>query len=454
MLALFFEGLDDRPSEPLAEAEPSGIATDMQLQLEATELELRHTRENLQTTIEELEAANEELQSTNEELMASNEELQSTNEELQSVNEELHSVNSEHQDKLKELRELTDDLDGILSSIDPGIVVVSRDLRLRRFNEAASRTFNIIAQDVGRPLAHITHKLGVEDLAALCERVSQRGQPVVQRVRVQGGRWARLAVTPRLAGSDVDGVVVVVTDVTGLFEAERQAKTIAAALEHAEVPLCVLSTDGKIVEANTSFGRVMGRDFRWIIGTDFRDLSITAEEESLSFGLGAALRGRRWSSVVRSQRPDGTQFWESLDLIPLPAEHDAIPGVLRMSTILEDLPLADLPAELPTTDAAAFFLWELDSGNVKGRPLLGPLFGLSTWSGGTAPELFRYVPDDDQRALETRIITARSDGHAFAAELQLNAPAGARRLALKAQPILHPPHGRPLLVVRCQPAEP
>ncbi|MEM1417868.1 MAG: chemotaxis protein CheB, partial [Myxococcota bacterium] len=322
MMALFFQGLEDRPSPPPPTEDVSAVATDIQLQLEATELELRHTRENLQTTIEELEAANEELQSTNEELMASNEELQSTNEELQSVNEELHSVNSEHQDKLKELRELTDDLDGILASIDPGIVVVARDLTLRRFNEAATRTFNIIAEDVGRPLAHVTHRLEVPDLPALCARVAKQARPEVRRVRLGTDRWARLAVSPRLSNADVDGVVVVVTDVTGLFAAERQARTIAAALEHAEVPLCVISPDGKIVEANVAFGTSMGRDFRFVIGTDFRDLSAPGEEESLGFGLETALRGRRWSGVIRSARPDGSEFWESLDLIPLPPEHD------------------------------------------------------------------------------------------------------------------------------------
>ena len=120
------------------------------------ENELRVTEESLQATIEQMETTNEELQATNEELMSANEELQSTNEELNSVNEELLSVSAEHQRKIDELVELTMDMDHLLKSTDIGVIYLDRDLRVRRLTPAIRKAFNLLEQDIGRPIENIT----------------------------------------------------------------------------------------------------------------------------------------------------------------------------------------------------------------------------------------------------------------------------------------------------------
>ena len=120
------------------------------------ENELRVTEESLQSTIEEMETTNEELQATNEELMSANEELQSTNEELNSVNEELLTVSAEHQRKIDELVEVTMDMNHLLMSTDIGVIYLDHDLRVRRLTPAIAKTFNLLEQDIGRPIEHIT----------------------------------------------------------------------------------------------------------------------------------------------------------------------------------------------------------------------------------------------------------------------------------------------------------
>ena len=131
----------------------------------ALEQELSHTRENLQAAIEELETSNEELQAANEELLASNEELQSTNEELQSVNEELYSVNAEYQRKIGELTELTNDMDNLFMSTDVGTIFLDKQLRIRKFTPQIAESFNLMPQDVSRPIAAFSHNIGDEDIA-------------------------------------------------------------------------------------------------------------------------------------------------------------------------------------------------------------------------------------------------------------------------------------------------
>lgn len=191
--------------------------------IEVLEQELVYTRESLQSTVEELETSNEELQSTNEELIASNEELQSTNEELHSVNEELYTVNAEHKQKIEELTQLTNDMDNLLKSTDIGTVFLDRELRIRMFTPAISAAFNILDQDVGRPIDHIAFRLSHPSLLDDISEVMATGNPIEQECEgTQDGNTYLLRVVPyRTANNRMDGVALTLTDITAVKEVEK-----------------------------------------------------------------------------------------------------------------------------------------------------------------------------------------------------------------------------------------
>ncbi len=120
------------------------------------------TKRYLQAIVEEHEAANEELRAANEEIQSANEELQSTNEELettkeevQSTNEELTTVNEELKHRNRDLQSLSSDLMNVLSSTTIPIIIVGRDLRLRRFTPASDRVMKVIPTDAGRPIGDV-----------------------------------------------------------------------------------------------------------------------------------------------------------------------------------------------------------------------------------------------------------------------------------------------------------
>jgi len=144
---IFFERV--RQAEPPPTYLPDSVEFDASGQyrqyIQDLEFELQSTQEALQATIEELQTSNEELQATNEELLASNEELQSSNEELHSINEELYTVNAEFERKNSELRLLNLDHDGLLQSLETGIIFLDRDLRIRKFNQAVQTIFRLTA---------------------------------------------------------------------------------------------------------------------------------------------------------------------------------------------------------------------------------------------------------------------------------------------------------------------
>lgn len=192
--------------------------------LENLERELQFSQDSLQSTIEELQSMNEEAQSTNEQLTASNEELQSTNEELHSVNEELYTVNAEHQRKIDELTELNDDIDNLLTSTNVHTLFLDSRLRLRRFTPRIADIFNLIPQDIGRPIDSFTHKLQESHLADLIKQVIQDEASVQKEVKDKSGQWYLMRIFPYLSRSAVEGAVLTLVDVTSLQAATEALK--------------------------------------------------------------------------------------------------------------------------------------------------------------------------------------------------------------------------------------
>jgi two-component system CheB/CheR fusion protein len=196
---------------------------------QALRAELESTKEYLQAIInereatnEELKSASEELQSTNEELQSTNEELETSKEELQSVNEELGTVNDELQARNAELGRLNSDLANILSSVTIPIVIVGRDLRIRRFTGMATRVLNVVPTDVGRSILDIRWKIELEDVERVLLGVIGTLTPWERDVQDQDGHWYSVRALPyRSIDNKIDGAVMAFIDV----DARRQLET-------------------------------------------------------------------------------------------------------------------------------------------------------------------------------------------------------------------------------------
>jgi two-component system CheB/CheR fusion protein len=134
-------------------------------ELETAYEELQAANEELQTTNEELQSTNEELETTNEELQSTNEELETMNEELQSTNEELQAANEELRQRTDELNQVNGFLESILTSLQVGVVVLNRELRIQAWNSGATDLWglraeeaegeNFLSLDIGLPVAQL-----------------------------------------------------------------------------------------------------------------------------------------------------------------------------------------------------------------------------------------------------------------------------------------------------------
>jgi two-component system CheB/CheR fusion protein len=210
------EAPEGEPAEP-----PPGTAEKQVPQLQQ---ELAATREYLQSVIEEYESACEELKSASEEILSSNEELQSTNEELQtakeetqSANEELATVNEELHHRNAELTRGNNDLINFLAAVNIPVVIVSRDLRIRRFTPLAETVLNLIPTDVGRPITDIKPNVDIPNLEQLISQVVEGLLPYEAEVRDKSGKWHSLRIRPYITlENKIEGASITLMDIDAL----------------------------------------------------------------------------------------------------------------------------------------------------------------------------------------------------------------------------------------------
>jgi two-component system CheB/CheR fusion protein len=171
---------------------------DTNRQLEAAYEELQSTNEELETTNEELQSTVEELETTNEELQSTNEELETMNEELQSTNDEVHTINGTLHERSVELDNAKNFLDSLISSVQLGMVVVDREMRVVVWNRGCEDLWGLRADettgtrltelDIGLPLDGVRPLIGNAFVdpdssgEAVVDAVNRRGRPA--RVRV------------------------------------------------------------------------------------------------------------------------------------------------------------------------------------------------------------------------------------------------------------------------------
>jgi two-component system, chemotaxis family, CheB/CheR fusion protein len=241
-------------------------------QVDLLQRELAASREYLQSIIQELEAANEELQSANEEILSSNEELQSTNEELdtakeelQSTNEELNTVNEELHGRNEELSRVNSDLVNLVGSVQIAIVIVSADLRIRRFTPMAEKVLNLIPSDLDRSIGHINPNIDCPNLEQLIADCIDTVSPLEREVQDRQGRWYSLRIRPyKNVDNKIDGAVLALFDADApkRFEDRLRAaiEIVRGVVAASSAPLAIVDGELRVTMANGAFAAMLGRD--------------------------------------------------------------------------------------------------------------------------------------------------------------------------------------------------
>jgi len=233
--------------------------------------ELAVAQEYVRSVVEQYEGANdrlrtayEEIQSSNEELQTTNEELETIKEEVQSTNEELLTSNEELQTRNDQLAQVTGDIQNLFRSINMTVIMLDKDLCIRRFNAGTEKMFRFIPTDIGRPLMDIKPKM---DLGNFEDDIHQVMETLVAReteISDQYGRWYSLQIRPyRTSDNRIDGVVVLFFDISEINALKTSLKLAQDAYEYAATiietihePFAILDHELKFLSVNRAFYEV------------------------------------------------------------------------------------------------------------------------------------------------------------------------------------------------------
>jgi len=213
--------------------------------------ELVATREYLQSIVADNAATLEELGAANEEAQAGNEELETAQEELESANEELNTLNEELKISNVEFSKVNRDLTNLLESISIPLVMVGRDLRIRRFTRAIEPMLNLIASDVGRSITDLQPRMELPDLRRLLLDAMEGGNRSPRDIRDPHGRWYSVRILPSVGPSGkIDGAVLMLIDIDS---AKRGLDFAEAIVETVREPLVILDQNLRVIKANKTF---------------------------------------------------------------------------------------------------------------------------------------------------------------------------------------------------------
>ncbi len=256
--------------EPERKAVATVAAPEEASRVAQLEQELDDTRKELDSTIRELEVSNQEMSAINEEALSINEEFQSTNEELetskeelQSLNEELTTTNNQLQETLERQRRTSDDLQNILNSSDAATLFLDEHLRIRFFTPSTATLFNLIAADVGRPLADLAKPFTGLDLIADADAVLANLATVRREVQSASGAWYTYRTSPyRTQDNRIEGVVISLSEISAIKALEQESQAARAyaeaIIDTVREPLIVLDESMRVVSAGRSFYRLFG----------------------------------------------------------------------------------------------------------------------------------------------------------------------------------------------------
>jgi two-component system CheB/CheR fusion protein len=347
--------------------------------------ELASAKEYMQANLEQQSAFNEELRSANEEILSSNEELQSTNEELQtakeelqSTNEELRTVNDELQSRNQEVGQINDDLINTLASVKIPIVMLGRDLCIRRFTPAAGGLLNLIPTDVGRPLSNIRPTFEIPNLEAMLLEVIADVAVREQELQDRNGHWYLLRIHPyRTADSRIDGAVLALLDIDERQRAQEASRLLAAIVECSDDAIIRSTLDGAITTWNAGAERIFGYTAADVIGKPISILLPSdrpGEMAQILEKLRAGERVEQFETVRICKH--GRRIDVSLTASPLRDHAGEVIGIAKILRDITDRKRAELKLAEQARELAHSNAELAQFASIVSHDLRGPLLSL------------------------------------------------------------------------------
>lgn len=219
-------------------------------------------------------------------------------------------------------------------------VVVGRDGRILEVNRAFARKFGRAGPGwTGEAWDELVHPEDATDWLAMAERVTRPPFHISREARwqtAQGWRWIAWEETAlRSVEGEIEAVRAVGRDVTKHRLAEEHYRKLAQAVEQAPVSIVITTPGGVPQYVNSRYTETTGCTLEEIFEREIpvlREGHLTAA--SYRQFCAAVAGGRKWAGEVRTQRKDGRELWELVQVSPI---RNALDEISYLLCLREDI---------------------------------------------------------------------------------------------------------------------
>jgi two-component system CheB/CheR fusion protein len=143
------------------------------------------------------------------------------------------------------------------------IVIVSADLRIRRFTPMAEKVLNLIPGDLDRLIGHINPNLDGANLEQLIVECIDTILPVEREVQDRQGRWYSLRIRPyRSVENRIDGAVLALFDIDAPKRHEESARLATsfaeAVVQSVPEPMAIVDNELRLRSVSARFAELFG----------------------------------------------------------------------------------------------------------------------------------------------------------------------------------------------------
>ena len=211
---------------------------------------------------------------------------------------------------------MTVDFAALVDALPDTVLVVDTDVTLMYVNPAGHELFGYEPSDwLGRSLLDLVHP---DDVAAVVSSVGTMqqktaGTPIELRVRTLRNewKWVEILATNALADGELNGLVVVVRDLTRrrMWEVTKDDSVrFQHVVQHASSITLLLDADGKVAGTNAAFTRLLGHDPSNVVGRPLVDFCVSDDVGRLQLAIeraGTAARPMGCEVSMRLAEPGG-----------------------------------------------------------------------------------------------------------------------------------------------------
>lgn len=304
---------------------------------------LRHlhtSQQSLQEKVQELKNTHKELQASEEELRQNAEELQAMNDTLSSTQASLQQTLQAERQAAEALRESEYKFRELVETMNEGLVAMDEEGIITFANPSTSRMLGFsVSEVVGQRPERF---LDATNLAIFRREYSRpRGSgPVSFELawKHKNGQAVHTMIspTPVFKGEgQVSGLVVVLTDITPLKQAEREIRTreekLQAVFSNAAVGIGIIDTEGAIVSVNRAWEEMSGYTAAELTGKLYINLMHPADREDSLKAL-REISGKSKHSMVerRMVRKNSEVRWVTLSPSPLVGPQGQPEGIISI----------------------------------------------------------------------------------------------------------------------------